>query len=531
MKENKSPLPSFAKGDLKSSFTRGFALALGLTAGALLSVAVTGTVNTFNSGDSLTSSLMNQNFTSLKTAIEGIPDWTKNGVNAYYTAGNVGIGTTSPDNSFKTEIVNVNNQLQLTSTSTGANTNAHLSFKKYSTATDYDSWGIALSGGNDGIGLNQQGSLGFFSGTQAGYNGFKMVLAANGNVGIGTTTPTRKLEVYGDGILASSTDSNQFSHYKPGSIDISSSSQAFIDFKDLFTDDYDFRIRYISGSSLDFGTISRPNILSLLDTGNVGIGTNNPTANLNIKSQSDASTRTLVAIEDINVAGTGGTNLLIQGSGTVSREISIANIWSKMHLGASAAGTVTQRLSIDTNGNIGIGTPTPSQTLTVNGNAGNTTGVWVNNSDERLKKNIQPLGNFLDKLTGLRPVTFEWKNPKKLNAKEGKHIGFIAQVVEKIFPFWVDTDQDGMKWISPEGINAVFVQAFRELSVRLRSLGEIQRTEGEKTLSRLRFVETENAKLREEVKTLRATLETQDRISSRLEERLKALENKQVAKR
>ena len=42
MKENKSPLPSFAKGDLKSSFTRGFALALGLTAGALLSVAVTG---------------------------------------------------------------------------------------------------------------------------------------------------------------------------------------------------------------------------------------------------------------------------------------------------------------------------------------------------------------------------------------------------------------------------------------------------------------------------------------------------------
>ena len=202
-----------------------------------------------------------------------------------------------------------------------------------------------------------------------------------------------------------------------------------------------------------------------------------------------------------------------------------------MHLGASAAGTVTQRLSIDTNGNIGIGTPTPSQTLTVNGNAGNTTGVWVNNSDERLKKNIQPLGNFLDKLTGLRPVTFEWKNPKKLNAKEGKHIGFIAQEVEKIFPFWVDTDQDGMKWISPEGINAVFVQAFRELSVRLRSLGEIQRTEGEKTLSRLRFVETENAKLREEVKTLRATLETQDRISSRFEERLKALENKQVAKR
>ena len=49
--------------------------------------------------------------------------------------------------------------------------------------------------------------------------------------------------------------------------------------------------------------------------------------------------------------------------------------------------------------------------------------------------------------------------PKALNATEGKHIGFIAQEVEKVFPNWVDTDAKGMKWLNMEGVNAMFVKA------------------------------------------------------------------------
>ncbi len=73
----------FTKGDhmkrsqikhrLTKNFLAGFAIALGLIAGGLLAVAVTGTFNTFTSGNVMKASDINANFASLKTAIEGIP--------------------------------------------------------------------------------------------------------------------------------------------------------------------------------------------------------------------------------------------------------------------------------------------------------------------------------------------------------------------------------------------------------------------------------------------------------------------------
>ena len=49
-------------------------------------------------------------------------------------------------------------------------------------------------------------------------------------------------------------------------------------------------------------------------------------------------------------------------------------------------------------------------------------------SDKRLKENIQPLGNSLDKILGLEGVSYE----RKSNGES--HVGYIAQDVEKIIP-------------------------------------------------------------------------------------------------
>lgn len=55
-------------------------------------------------------------------------------------------------------------------------------------------------------------------------------------------------------------------------------------------------------------------------------------------------------------------------------------------------------------------------------------GQWVNNSDERIKTNIQRIADPLDKMTQLRGVSWD-----RLDGYAGG-LGFIAQDVQKVFP-------------------------------------------------------------------------------------------------
>ena len=56
-----------------------------------------------------------------------------------------------------------------------------------------------------------------------------------------------------------------------------------------------------------------------------------------------------------------------------------------------------------------------------------------NPSDRRLKNDIVPFGNTLDKLMALKPVTFNYKTDRIPLPKE-KQLGLIAQEVEEVFP-------------------------------------------------------------------------------------------------
>ncbi|MDX1957817.1 MAG: hypothetical protein SFU98_04550 [Leptospiraceae bacterium] len=59
--------------DISKGLRIGLGILIMLGTGALLAVAVSGTINTFSSGQVLDATAMNTNFNSLKTAIEGIP--------------------------------------------------------------------------------------------------------------------------------------------------------------------------------------------------------------------------------------------------------------------------------------------------------------------------------------------------------------------------------------------------------------------------------------------------------------------------
>jgi hypothetical protein len=85
---------------------------------------------------------------------------------------------------------------------------------------------------------------------------------------------------------------------------------------------------------------------------------------------------------------------------------------------------------------------------------------WTYSSDERLKKNIETVKSGLDKVMKLRGVTFNWKTDTE---NKSTSLGFIAQEVQKVVPEVVTMGPDGYYMIEGGSLNAVLVEAVKEL--------------------------------------------------------------------
>ncbi|MEY4616821.1 MAG: hypothetical protein RJB66_1781 [Pseudomonadota bacterium] len=131
-------------------------------------------------------------------------------------------------------------------------------------------------------------------------------------------------------------------------------------------------------------------------------------------------------------------------------------------------------LALQTSRNVGIDTPTPQYKLDVAGpiNAQGslriggaqicTAGGCTASSDERLKTQINPLENSLDKILQLHGKSYLWRDPATYG--QGPQIGLIAQEVEKIFPEVVTTDETTqLKRVSYPHLLAPLIEAFRAL--------------------------------------------------------------------
>lgn len=119
-------------------------------------------------------------------------------------------------------------------------------------------------------------------------------------------------------------------------------------------------------------------------------------------------------------------------------------------------------LTILPNGNVGINMllPTvPTEKLDVNGNIRAT--ALILTSDAALKKDIAPVENALDKISRLNGVSFEWKDNAQ-PTDHRKHIGVLAQEVEKIFPESV-YGQEGAKGVDYPSLIAPLIEAVKEL--------------------------------------------------------------------
>ncbi|MDP7506026.1 MAG: tail fiber domain-containing protein [Candidatus Woesearchaeota archaeon] len=107
-------------------------------------------------------------------------------------------------------------------------------------------------------------------------------------------------------------------------------------------------------------------------------------------------------------------------------------------------------MTIDGNGNVGIGDSSPDYGLDVvddinSDDCFREAGAQVAGtctSDIRLKKNIKPLQGSLDKILELEPVEFEWKEGidelgGTIRYVEGRQVGLVAQDVEPVLPHLV----------------------------------------------------------------------------------------------
>jgi hypothetical protein len=101
-----------------------------------------------------------------------------------------------------------------------------------------------------------------------------------------------------------------------------------------------------------------------------------------------------------------------------------------------------------------------------------------NVSDERWKKNIEPLTASLDKVMLLDGVSYDWKADEypEMGFTKDRQIGFIAQDVEEVFPELVTTDSNGNKAVYYGQMVAVLLEAMKEQQAEISELKKQQTT-------------------------------------------------------
>jgi hypothetical protein len=284
--------------------------------------------------------------------------------------------------------------------------------------------------------------------------------------GIGTTTPINKLDIFATKADPATSSSSANGNLRLGAtganthvLDFglsSSSTFSWLQARD--------RGNYATLYNLAFNPIG----------GNVGIGTSSPNSTLTV-GNSTGSIPGEISINPAAASNEGGqinirkslngstADWIIDQYGTTSSD-------ARLRIFNSIA--ETNGVTIMENGNIGMGSLTPSVRLQVAGDI--IANSIAGSSDLRFKTNITPIENPLQKVLQLRGVNFDWNKkafPER-SFSESKAIGFIAQEVEKVLPEVVQTEKtvEGYKAVQYDKVVALLVEAIKEQQKQIDGL-------------------------------------------------------------
>ena len=90
-------------------------------------------------------------------------------------------------------------------------------------------------------------------------------------------------------------------------------------------------------------------------------------------------------------------------------------------------------------------------------------------SDERLKDNISPIKNPIEKINQISGNSFNW-NENKQDIYKGKDYGVIAQEIESVLPELVVEREDGYKAVKYDKLVSLLIEGIKELSNEVNQL-------------------------------------------------------------
>ena len=392
----------------------------------------------------------------------GTPDTT---VMSFLSSGNVGIGTSSP--SYTLDVGSSAIQI-------GKDTDAFVQYKS--------------SAGNWHVGANASNAYVFYSGTY-GSGSERARIDSSGRVGIGTSSPGVKIDIVSD----NNTSLASVLRVNSNNVTVNT-SLAY----DGLIGSGELLVRTSSASKLYLGT-NNTNALTIDSSQQVGIGTSSPSCTLDVGSSliqigkdTDAFVQYKSSAGNWHV-GANASNAYVfysgnYGSGSNRMMIdSDGNVLIGISSGATGllnVGPVTNKTGIfgsaNTAGNPGIQGAHTSNSATgyvaYFANSGSSTGLYISNtaawqstSDERLKTDIQTL-DVASRLMQIKPRSYLWKSQAASDKPTKRNFGFIAQEMQDVFPDLVGTSPDGMLSVEYTGLIAPLVNTVQFLKAELDAL-------------------------------------------------------------